>query len=171
MTTEVSGREVARRLRGDGNRTGIRQAAQAKLSVNQMCWRRRKILQLGENKFKSEFPINAVECFQFAEAELAFIPGELIAPARKSKLHGSGALILGFDPAYSESGDWAVMAWRRGREVLKTEKRRGLNAMGCAGWLKAVIDAERPAAVYVDAPVSAPWPIGCWSRVTARSSR
>src|SRR6266508_3975894 len=81
MTTEVSGREVARRLRGDGNRTGIRQAAQAKLSVNQMCWRRRKILQLGENKFKSEFPINAVDCFQFAEAELAFIPGELIARA------------------------------------------------------------------------------------------
>jgi len=116
-----------------------------------MCWRRRKILQLGENKFKSEFPINAVDCFQFAEAELAFIPGELIARARKSKLHGSGALIIGFDPAYSESGDWAVMAWRRGREVIKTEKRRGLNAMGCAGWLKSVIDAERPGAVYVDA--------------------
>src|SRR5262249_13855505 len=120
------------------------------LTLNQMAWRRRKILQTGESKFKSEFPINSVECFQFAEAELAFIPRELIARARKSKLIGSGPLIIGFDPAYSESGDCAAMAWRRGREVVKVEKRRGLNAMGCAGWVKAVIDAERPSAVYID---------------------
>ena len=115
-----------------------------------MCWRRRKILQLGENKFKSEFPINAVECFQFAEAELAFIPSDLIARARRSKIEGSGPLIVTLDPAYSESGDCAAMAWRRGRELLKVEKRRGLNAMQCAGWLKSVIDAERPSLVFVD---------------------
>ena len=125
-------------------------AKEHELTPRQVAWRRRKIVQMGENKFKSEFPINAVECFQFSESELAFIPGELVARARRSKLVGNGKLLIGFDPAYAESGDCAAMAWRKGREIVKVEKRRGLNAMACAGWLKAVIDAEKPAAVYVD---------------------
>jgi len=42
------------------------------------------------------------------------------------------------------------MAWRRGRRLLKVECRRHLDTMEAAGWLKQVIDQDRPAMVFID---------------------
>ena len=42
------------------------------------------------------------------------------------------------------------MAWRRGRQVLKVERRSKLDTMESAGWLKQVIDRDRPEKVFLD---------------------
>jgi hypothetical protein len=42
------------------------------------------------------------------------------------------------------------MAWRRGRRVIKVESRINLDTMQSAGWLKQVIDADKPVRVFVD---------------------
>ena len=47
-------------------------------------------------------------------------------------------------------GDRHAMAWRRGRCLTKVESRVNLDTMQSAGWLKQVIDAEKPARVFVD---------------------
>ena len=41
------------------------------------------------------------------------------------------------------------MAWRQGRRVLKVETRPKLDTMQAAGWLKQVIDADKPARVFI----------------------
>jgi hypothetical protein len=46
--------------------------------------------------------------------------------------------------------DRHAMAWRRGRRVEKVESRAKLDTMQAAGWVKSVIDAERPKRVFVD---------------------
>ncbi len=46
--------------------------------------------------------------------------------------------------------DRATMAWRRGRRLLKVESRTKLNTMEAAGWAKQVIDADRPARLFLD---------------------
>jgi hypothetical protein len=46
--------------------------------------------------------------------------------------------------------DRHAMAWRRGRRVAKVESKSKLDTMQAAGWLKSVIDAERPKRAFVD---------------------
>src|SRR5262249_61633059 len=88
------------------------------------------------------------EAFQMSGHD-SFIPPALIARARKASCPVSGPLIIGFDPAWT-GGDRHAMAWREGRRVTKIECRTGLDTMQAAGWLKQVIDAHRPARVFID---------------------
>ena len=57
--------------------------------------------------------------------------------------------MIGFDPAWIGE-DRHAMAWRRGRRVEKVESRTRLDTMEAAGWLKQVIDRDRPKRVFVD---------------------
>jgi len=57
--------------------------------------------------------------------------------------------VIGFDPAWIGE-DRHAMAWRRGRRVEKVESRTRLDTMAAAGWLKQVIDRDRPKRVFVD---------------------
>ncbi len=119
------------------------------LSDGQMVWRRAKIKELGDPiLFKQEYPATAAEAFQMSGHD-SYIKPELIARARKAKHEESGQLVIGFDP--SRYGDDAgAMARRRGRKVMKVEKRYKLDTMESAGWCKQVIDSEKPAKLFID---------------------
>ncbi|MDB5607799.1 MAG: hypothetical protein JWP25_4699 [Bradyrhizobium sp.] len=119
------------------------------LDDEQMAWRRSKISDLGDPiLFKQEYPATAAEAFQMSGHD-SFIPPALVARARKSEHKPSGPLILGFDPAWM-GGDRHSMAFRQGRRLLKVDSRVKLNTMESAGWLKQVIDRDKPRRVFVD---------------------
>ena len=42
------------------------------------------------------------------------------------------------------------MVWRKGRAVTRVESRRGLDTMQAAGWVKSVIDKDKPMVVNID---------------------
>jgi hypothetical protein len=119
------------------------------LTPEQMAWRRNKIAELKDPAlFKQEYPATAAEAFQMSGHD-SYIKPELVARARKAKCEESGPLVIGLDPArYGKDG--SGMARRRGRVVVKVEKRHKLSTMECAGWAKQVIDAEKPARMFID---------------------
>lgn len=119
------------------------------LTLGQMAWRRNKIAELKDPAlFKQEYPATAAEAFQMSGHD-SYIKPALIAAARKAVCEESGPLVIGLDPArYGDDG--SAMARRRGRKVIKVERRYKLSTMECAGWAKQVIDAEKPARLFVD---------------------
>jgi hypothetical protein len=120
-----------------------------KLDDEQMCWRRFKTQELGDPVlFKQEYPATAAEAFQMSGHD-SFIPAPLVARARKSDHKPAGPLVIGFDPAWM-GGDRHSMAWRQGRRLVKVESRTKLNTMESAGWLKQVIDRDKPRRVFMD---------------------
>jgi hypothetical protein len=119
------------------------------LDHTQMAWRRNKVLELKDPLlFKQEYPATAAEAFQMTGHD-SFIPPILVVKARGNSVEPSGPLVIGYDPAWTGDARHA-MAWRRGRKVLKVESRTKLDTMQAAGWLKQVIDAEKPARVFID---------------------
>jgi hypothetical protein len=119
------------------------------LDAGQIAWRRAKIAELKDPAlFKQEYPATAAEAFQ-ASGHDSFIPPSLVARARKGSSAASGPLVIGFDPAWM-GDDRHGMAWRRGRRVEKVESRRKLDTMQAAGWVKQVIDADRPKRLFLD---------------------
>ena len=119
------------------------------LDLFQMAWRRNKISELKDAAlFKQEYPATAAEAFQMSGHD-SYIPAELVARARKAGCEPSGPLVIGYDAAWKGS-DRHAMAFRRGRAVTKVETKAKLDTMQAAGWLKQVIDAEKPARVFID---------------------
>lgn len=119
------------------------------LDREQMAWRRHKVVELRDPiLFKQEYPATAAEAFQLSGHD-SFIPPMLVARARKAKCDASGPLVIGFDPAWV-GGDRHSMAWRQGRKVTKVESRVKLNTVESAGWLKQVIDRDKPVRVFID---------------------
>ena len=124
-------------------------AALYRLDDEQMAWRRSKIAELKDlSLFAQEYPATAAEAFQMSGHD-SFIPAELIARARKAVCEESGPLVIGYDPAWT-GGDRHAMAFRRGRRLVKVETRMQLDTVEAAGWLKQVIDRERPAKLFID---------------------
>lgn len=119
------------------------------LDLEQMAWRRNKIAELKDPAlFKQEYPATAAEAFQMSGHD-SFIKPAAVAKARKAECEPSGPLVIGFDPCrYGD--DSGAMAHRRGRKVLKVEKRQKLSTMESAGWAKQVIDAEKPVRMFID---------------------
>ena len=119
------------------------------LDLEQMAWRRGKIAELKDaSLFAQEYPATAAEAFQMSGHD-GFIPPALIARARKACCEASGPLVIGYDPAWT-GPDRHSMAWRRGRQVIKLESRMKLDTVEAAGWLKQVIDRDRPAKAFID---------------------
>ena len=131
------------------------------LDLEQMVWRRNKIAELKDPLlFKQEYPATAAEAFQMTGHD-GFIKPDDIMRARKAKIDASGPLVLGYDPNW-KGKDRAALARRRGRKVLNVECRMNLNTMEQVGWLKQVIDTERPTKVFID--VGGPGP-GIYDRL------
>jgi hypothetical protein len=57
--------------------------------------------------------------------------------------------VIGFDPAWLGE-DRHAMAWRRGRKLEKVETRLRLDTMQAAGWVKQVIERDKPKRVFLD---------------------
>lgn len=124
-------------------------AAQFDLSNAQMCWRRAKIAELkDEVLFKQEYPATAAEAFQMSGHD-SFIKPELVMAARKNRCEARGPLILGVDPARF-GGDRFSVAFRCGRRVKEVRYRTDLDVVSGAGWIKTLIDNEKPEKVFID---------------------
>lgn len=119
------------------------------LDIEQMVWRRNKIAELKDPMlFKQEYPATAAEAFQMSGHD-SYIPAALILKARKNNVSGGGPLVIGYDPNW-KGKDRAALARRKGRKVLGVECRQNLDTMGQVGWIKQVIDSEKPARVFID---------------------
>jgi hypothetical protein len=119
------------------------------LSPEQMAWRRNKIAELKDDDlFKQEYPANAAEAFQMSGHDGFIKPADVVR-ARKSVLDGVGPLIVGADPARF-GNDRFSLSWRQGRKVIKVDSKAKLDTVAGANWIKQVIDADRPARVFVD---------------------
>lgn len=119
------------------------------LTLEQIVWRRAKIAELKDPLlFKQEYPATAAEAFQMSGHD-SFISAELVMKARKNESEAIGPLVIGFDPAW-KGNDRGSMAWRKGRKVTKLESRQKLDTMQGAGWAKQVIDADKPAKMFID---------------------
>lgn len=124
-------------------------ASQYGLDMEQMAWRRNKIAALKDAAlFKQEYPANAAEAFQMSGHD-SFIKPADVSQARKNEREESGPLVIGFDPARF-GDDGSALARRRGRKLISVDRRNKLTTMEGAGWLKMVIDSEKPAKVFID---------------------
>ena len=131
------------------------------LDDEQLSWRRGKLDELKDPVlFKQEYPNSAVEAFQMSGHD-SYITPELVARARKATLTESGPLVIGVDPAWKGKDRFSV-ARRRGRKVYKVESKLQLSTMEGAGWIKQIIDTEKPARVFID--VGGPGP-GVYDRL------
>lgn len=136
-------------------------AAAWDLTPEQMAWRRLKVKELGLTLFRQEYPACAAEAFQMSGHD-SFIPSNIVVRARKFTAEPSGPLILGFDPAWT-GGDRHGLARRRGRKLLSVEGKPGLTITESTGWLRSVIDAEKPAKAFID--VSGGYGAGVYDRL------
>jgi hypothetical protein len=119
------------------------------LDASQMAWRRNKIAELRDPLlFRQEYPATAAEAFQMTGHD-SFIPPDLVVRARKATLAGIGPLAIGADPARF-GDDRFALAFRRGRRLEKIVSRQKIDTVAGANWLRQVIDADRPARVFID---------------------
>lgn len=119
------------------------------LTPEQMVWRRNKVAELKDPMlFMQEYPATAAEAFQMTGHD-SYIPPELVIKARKNKVPASGALVIGYDPAWKGS-DRHSMAFRQGRKLHKVESKSKLDTMQGAGWAKWAIDYHKPARMFID---------------------
>lgn len=119
------------------------------LDLAQMVWRRNKLSELKDAAlFQQEYPATAAEAFQMTGHD-SFIKSEAVVRARKAKVEGIGPLVIGADPARF-GDDRFSLAWRRGRRVEKIESKAKIDAVAGSNWLKQVIDADKPARMFVD---------------------
>ena len=131
------------------------------LSDEQLSWCRSKMDELKDPAlFKQEYPNTAVEAFQMSGHD-SYIAPALVARARKANMTESGPLVIGVDPAWKGKDRFSI-ARRRGRKVYNIQSRQSLSTMEGAGWVKQIIDAEKPARVFID--VGGPGP-GVYDRL------
>jgi hypothetical protein len=101
------------------------------LTLEQMAWRRAKIVDLGELLFKQEYPATAAEAFQMSGHD-PFIPAQLAVDARNAKAEALGHKKLGVDPARF-GDDRTSLCFRQGRKVhwiRSYEKRSTMEVAG-----------------------------------------
>ena len=124
------------------------------LTPQHMCWRRLKISSFsadydaGLEQFKQEYPFNPNEAFLNPIANV-FIQPRHVMRARKADIESEAGLIIGVDVAIGDRDRTAIIR-RRGRKVYNCERLANHNTMEIAGYLKRVIQQEKPTRVYID---------------------
>lgn len=118
----------------------------------QMVWRRAKIAELDGDieLFKQEYPATADEAFR-AETDAAFVPGPLVAKARKAvDVEPFGPRILGVDVARF-GDDRTAICMRQGRVIPWVKAYSNLDLMDVTGRVVQAIKEYHPQRVFVDA--------------------
>lgn len=122
------------------------------LSDEQLYWRKQTIRQLGESKFKNEYPISAAEAFSTFDVD-SFIPRQAVIDARKRRLplpaYQNMPLILGVDVA-AMGADSTCIVWRRGDCVEKYKLYQKLRNEDVATELVTIINYDKPIKVFID---------------------
>ena len=118
-----------------------------KLDREQLQWRRLKIKDLGDKKFKQEYPFTVKEAFQSSGTSL--IDLDAVAYARKQTFTDHIApLVIGVDPA--RKGDRTTITYRKGRHWIKTDVFRNMDEMVLAGKLARIIEKQDPKKMFID---------------------
>jgi hypothetical protein len=135
----------------EGEMSEMEYAATFGLTLNQMCWRRSKIIELRDPEiFKREYPATAAEAWTAPAGHEPFIAPLWVLRARKrTGVEGHGPLILGVDPA-SNGGDRFSVAARRGLKVEWVKYRGRIDHMEGTEWIRSLIDELNPARVNID---------------------
>jgi hypothetical protein len=120
------------------------------LDLEQMAWRRAKIVELGsEAKFCQEYPATAAEAFQSSGGD-SYIPPALVMKARKCVVEEPrGPKLMGVDPARFGK-DRTAIAYRQGRRVFKVDTFEKKDTMEVAGIVAKAIKETKPTRVFVD---------------------
>lgn len=124
------------------------------LSLEQMVWRRNKIIELRKNEglllFDQEYPASVSLAFQQKAAGSYHKVANILKARKRTGVEAAGPLILGVDPA-GEGGDRFAIAFRRGYVCEKIIWRDRVQHDEAVEWLKTVIDEANPALVFIDA--------------------
>ncbi len=119
------------------------------LTLAQLAWRRGKIAELGESKFRQEYPANAIEAFQTSGEDPLIKPEHILAARKDTQAQKHGPLVIGVDPA--RFGDDRTSIIRRcGRVAFDLESHRKKDTMEVAGIVARIIKKENPVRVFVD---------------------
>lgn len=122
------------------------------LSDEQLLWRRLTLRQLGEKKFKNEYPITAAEAFSGYDTD-SFISSESVIAARKRTIpiesYLSMPLILGVDVA-SMGNDKTCIVWRRGDAIQRFKLLEKMRNEEVADQLINIIKADKPVKIFID---------------------
>jgi hypothetical protein len=124
------------------------------MTKRHLAWRRLRLEKSNDidtaiESFKQEYPCSATEAFLNPIANV-FINSKHVAKARKNRIDSeAGKLIIGVDVALGDTDKTAIIR-RKGRVAYNLETFRNMNTMEIAGYLKNVIEKEKPHKVYID---------------------
>lgn len=114
-----------------------------------LCWRQAKLFELGEKKFKQEYPANPTEAFQMSGNSL-FRP-EWIKCARDTKIKPNPMkpLVIGVDAAEA-GGDRTSICFRRGEVITHFQVYDTMDEMQLAGICAKIIETHKPKKIFFD---------------------
>jgi hypothetical protein len=121
------------------------------LSLEQMAWRREKIVELrGAALFQQEYPATPDEAFA-VDAEASFIASTTVRAARlaTAEVSATAPLVIGVDPARFGDDHTAIIR-RRGRVAFGLERHHKKDTMEVAGLCAAIMRAEKPRKMFID---------------------
>ena len=128
---------------------------QHRLTINQIAWRRNKIVEFSVNgtdgikSFMQEYPCNSAEAFQLT-GEDSYVPNELVMRARKTQqIDDFGHLVIGVDPARF-GADRSAIIRRKGRKAFGLQTFVKKDTMELTGIVNQIIIDEHPIKVFVD---------------------
>lgn len=119
------------------------------LTLAQLAWRRGKLVELGEGKFRQEYPANAIEAFQTSGDDPLIKPEDILKARKDTSAQEHGPLLIGVDPARFGDDRTSIIR-RRGRVAFGLESYTKKDTMEVAGIVSRLILKEKPAHVFVD---------------------
>jgi hypothetical protein len=119
------------------------------LSLQQIAWRRGKIVELGETKFKQEYPANATEAFQTSGEDSLIKPEDILKARKDKEAKEYGPLLIGVDPARFGDDRTSIMR-RRTRVAFGLESYRKKDTMEVAGICARILNAEPVERMFID---------------------
>ena len=123
------------------------------LSLEQMAWRRSKIVDLKSvDRFYQEYPSTVTEAFQGVGGS-SYIPMPLVDRARKcTDADPYGPVVFGLDVARGGGTgcDDSALCIREGRYIHAIERKHGWDTMEIANWVVAKSKIWRPRRIFVD---------------------
>jgi len=115
--------------------------------LRKIYWRRDTIAELGQWKFKQEFPATIQEAF-VTSGDSLIKPKHIIKARNCTKKDRNAPMVIGVDPA--REGDRTVIVFRRGREIPAYYVFDEMDEMQLSGILANFIDKHNPVLVNID---------------------
>lgn len=124
------------------------------LTIPHLYWRRRKLKEFSNDhetaveRFSVEYPMTSLDAFRNS-VEDRLIKSNLVLQARKNKVESSSPLVLGCDPAVSDTDRFAIIR-RRGRLAYNIETHYNMKSTEIIYHIVNIINRENPQKVCID---------------------